>query len=104
VGSFAANQFGLYDMGGNVWQWCEDEYFPHAANGLSAGWLKNVYKFYLDEACKHKQWGGGARVVRGAAWNNDGRSDLLSSRRGHTSDDRGINFGFRVVLCDDSFH
>ena len=72
VGSFAANRFGLYDMGGNVWQWCED-----ANNGR-----------------------GGTRVVRGGAWNFIDPDRLLSSRRDNNSSDRRIDFyGFRAVLA-----
>lgn len=53
VGSFAANKFGLYDMGGNVWQWCEDAF--DASPGF--------------------------RVLRGASFSDDGAGDLLSSTR-----------------------
>ena len=72
VGSFKPNQFGLYDMGGNVWQWCED-------------WYDN-----------EKQ----ARVLRGASWFHFDYISLLSSTRGHYHPDfRYDSDGFRCVLA-----
>jgi formylglycine-generating enzyme required for sulfatase activity len=71
VGSFRPNQFGLYDMGGNVWQWCEDRYSD----------------------------GGASRVVRGASWSNLVPEYLLSSCRDFGAPDfRFTNRGFRCVL------
>ncbi len=71
VGSFAANRFGLYNMGGNVWQWCED---------------------FFDGS-------SGDRVLRGGSWSSDDSEYLLSSfRRRCTADARAYNIGFRCVL------
>jgi formylglycine-generating enzyme required for sulfatase activity len=71
VGSFEANGFGLYDMGGNVCQWCEDLYRPS----------------------------GQERVLRGASWSNHDPDHLLSSRRfSHLPSHRGRSDGFRCVL------
>lgn len=73
VGSFKPNQYGLYDLGGNVWEWCED---------------------WLDET--HKQ-----RVVRGGSWRNAPPEALLSSHRGsNVVNGRFHNIGFRVVFSD----
>lgn len=71
AGSFAANKFGLYDMGGNVWQWCEDFF-----DGNS-----------------------GARVLRGASFSNRDGGVLLSSHRSDgTAGHRYNDFGFRCVV------
>jgi formylglycine-generating enzyme required for sulfatase activity len=71
VGSFPANPFGLYDMGGNLWQWCEDLYTPD----------------------------GVARVLRGASWHGKVSAYLLSScRRSGRPGTRDDGYGFRCVL------
>jgi tetratricopeptide (TPR) repeat protein/formylglycine-generating enzyme required for sulfatase activity len=75
VGAFPANQFGLYDMGGNVWQWCEDWY--------------NFKELY--------------RVWRGASWESFRRDALLASyRRGAAPDARYTFAGFRCVVAAES--
>ena len=72
VGSFSANRFGLYDMGGNVWQWCEDLY----------------------------DTGTQTRVLRGGSWGgNDPRILLSSVRGGNRPVVRGVADGFRCVVA-----
>jgi hypothetical protein len=70
VGSFASDKNGLYDMGGNAWQWCED-------------WYNSAKK---------------DRVLRGASWFFSSPGILLASRRGgDTPGERGDHVGFVVL-------
>jgi len=73
VGSFSANQYGLYDMGGNAWEWCED-------------WIDKLQKY---------------RVMRGASWSDTNRDVLLSSCRGAGCPRGRVHLcSFRCVLSE----
>ena len=82
VGSFAANGWGLYDMHGNVWEWCWDWYRDYESRAQS------------DPAGPST---GALRVYRGASWLYFAPG-LRSARRGdYTPSSRFSDVGFRLV-------
>ena len=83
------NPWGLYDMHGNVWQWCQDSYDP------------NYYKTSPKQDPPGPPAGGG-RVFRGGSW-LCGPVDCRSAFRGHHAPGRrDYDHGFRVVLVPSS--
>ena len=76
VGSFKANALGIYDLGGNVWEWCAEGY--KGKTGTRA-----------------RDWG----VLRGGCWATTKRLELQSSYRNVIDrNDRDVIYGFRCVL------
>ena len=75
VGNFIPTSLGIYDLGGNVWEWCLDLYKPGS------------------------RWG----VLRGGSWANSQRSELLTSYRNVVDrNERDVIYGFRCVLTSDT--
>jgi formylglycine-generating enzyme required for sulfatase activity len=82
-----ANAFGLHDMHGNVWEWCEDI------------WHKNYEGAPTDGSAWVEGENSNRRILRGGSW----LSDPWACRSAYRDDDgpgyRIIDFGFRVVCA-----
>jgi formylglycine-generating enzyme required for sulfatase activity len=87
VGQKKPNAFGLYDMHGNVWEWCQD-------------WYGENYYSQRSEVDPKGPDTGTARVLRGGSWFNLPRICRSASRLRLTPGYRFISGGFRVVSLD----
>jgi len=75
AGSFSPNSSGIFDLGGNVWEWWADLYKPGS------------------------RWG----VLRGGSWSNSQRGELLTSYRNVVDrSERDVIYGFRCVLASEA--
>jgi formylglycine-generating enzyme required for sulfatase activity len=82
-----ANGFGLCDMHGNVWEWCEDHWHSSYQGAPDNG------STWLDPAA----FKDARRVLRGGTWSNDPRYCRSASRFSDEAGTRFFFFGFRVV-------
>ncbi len=88
VGSFqVANSFGLYDMHGNVWEWCADQ------------WHENYNIAPPDGSVWNMGGDDQYRLLRGGAWSSDPWFCRAARRLRFAPDSRYYNVGFRVVAC-----
>ncbi len=84
IGSFSANNFGLYDVHGNVWEWVQEVYTDSYSGAKKQQEVVNATD--------------ASRVVRGGSWIDSGR-DVRSTYRYHNSpDNRNFIIGFRLSL------
>ena len=83
AGSYKPNAWGLFDMHGNVWEWCQD-------------WHENFDVISVVDPQGAAE--GESRVLRGGAWDTDYAYARCAARAGNVPSRRFVTLGFRIVL------
>ncbi|MEM7157086.1 MAG: SUMF1/EgtB/PvdO family nonheme iron enzyme [Myxococcota bacterium] len=89
VGELDANPLGLYDVHGNVWEWCLDEFGDYRGCPPRTG-----------DGLRHPPLENGNRVIRGGCWIDPARKARSAYRLNRNADNRVAYLGFRAVEPD----
>ena len=83
AGTKAPNELGIYDMSGNVWEWCWD-------------WWDSGYYDDSPACAPLGPTGGSGRVLRGGLWGNTASFSRVANRFNYPPGNRAYTFGFRL--------
>ena len=85
VASLPPNPWGLYEMHGNVWEWCQDHWHDHYEGAPT------------DGSAWEDREAGASRVLRGGSWHYDARHVRAAYRDAYLPDSRLDSIGFRCA-------